>query len=70
MSTQIDLAALRKKLQMTRATLAEEAGVDVSTICRWEKNGVPSRGPARAFLERLAASVATAPQPEALAAAG
>lgn len=54
MSTTFDLVALRKKLNMTRAALAEQAGVDVSTVCRWETKGVPDRGPARAFLDRLA----------------
>jgi transcriptional regulator with XRE-family HTH domain len=53
MSDDLDLPALRKKLNLTQADLAKAAGVDVSTVWRWENDGVPSRGPARAFLDRL-----------------
>lgn len=60
----LDIKALRKKHGMTQADLAEAAGVNTATVWRWEKNGVPARGPARAFLERLAAD---AHPPEAMA---
>lgn len=50
----LDLPAIREKLGLTQVALAERAGVDVSTVWRWENDGVPKRGPARAFLERLA----------------
>lgn len=56
----LDLPAIRKKLDITQADLAKQAGVDVSTVWRWENDGVPERGPARAFLERLAADAAKA----------
>ena len=51
----LSLPEIRKALNLTQADLAKEAGVDVSTVWRWENEGVPSRGPARAFLDRLAA---------------
>ncbi len=54
MKHQTDIKALRKKLKWSRSKLAKAAGVDVSTVCRWENSGVPSRGPAKAFLDRLA----------------
>ena len=54
MQSDLDLPAIRKKLKMTQADLARAAGVDVSTVWRWENEGVPERGPARAFLDRLA----------------
>lgn len=50
----LDLPAIRKVLDLTQADLAKRAGVDVSTVWRWENEGVPRRGPARAFLDRLA----------------
>ena len=54
MDTELDVTAIRKTLALTQADLAKQAGVDVSTVWRWENEGVPSRGPARAFLDRLA----------------
>ncbi len=54
MRDQIDIPAIREKLGLTQVELASKAGVDVSTVWRWENDGVPKRGPARAFLERLA----------------
>lgn len=56
MTKPITLKALRIKLNLKRAALAKMAGVDVSTISRWEENGIPKRGPAKAFLEQIAAS--------------
>jgi len=50
----LDLPSIRETLSLTQADLAKQAGVDVSTVWRWENEGVPKRGPARAFLERLA----------------
>ncbi|MCF1502946.1 helix-turn-helix domain-containing protein [Afifella sp. H1R] len=57
MDKHIDVSALRAALGWSRAELALEAGVDVSTVCRWENGGIPRRGPAKALLERLAANV-------------
>lgn len=54
MRTEIDVQALRAKLKLTQVGLAEKAQVDVTTVWRWENEGVPERGPARAFLELLA----------------
>ena len=54
MSQTIDIKALRKKHSMSQAELAKAAGVNTSTVWRWEKGGIPDRGAARAFLERLA----------------
>ena len=63
MSEILDLPLIRRKLKITQADLAKQAGVDVSTVWRWENDGVPERGPARAFLERLAADTAHLPDP-------
>jgi transcriptional regulator with XRE-family HTH domain len=54
MRTDLNVQAIRTKLKLTQAGLAEVAMVDVTTVWRWENIGVPERGPARAFLERLA----------------
>ena len=56
MKKPLDLKSLRAKLKMDRAALAKRAGVNVSTISRWETKGLPTRGPAKAFLDQLAAS--------------
>lgn len=55
MQNEIDLPAVRAKLGLTQADLAAKAGVNVTTVWRWENDGVPTRGPARAFLNQLAA---------------
>lgn len=51
--TILDIPTLRKALRLTQSQLAEMAGVNLSTVWRWENGGVPKRGPARAFLMRL-----------------
>lgn len=51
--TILDIPSLRKALKITQAQLAVMAGVNLSTVWRWENDGVPERGPARAFLLRL-----------------
>jgi DNA-binding transcriptional regulator YiaG len=60
MSSAPDIPAIRKTLGLTQADLAKQAGVDVSTVWRWENEGVPERGLARAFLDRLASDAAKA----------
>ncbi len=50
----IDLPAIRRTLKLTQTQLAEMAGVNLSTVWRWENEGVPTRGPAKAFIDRLA----------------
>lgn len=50
----IDLPAIRRSLKLTQTQLAEMAGVNLSTVWRWENEGVPTRGPAKAFIDRLA----------------
>lgn len=54
MRTELDVQALRAKLKLTQADLAQLAMVNIATVWRWENEGVPERGTARAFLERLA----------------
>ncbi len=51
--TLLDIPAIRKALNLTQSQLAEMAGVNLSTVWRWENDGVPKRGPARALLDRL-----------------
>lgn len=48
----LDVAALRERLQWTQAQFAERFGVDRSTVSRWE-SGSPVKGPARRMLEDL-----------------
>ena len=49
----INIPAIRKALNLTQTQLAELAGVNLSTVWRWENSGVPNRGAARAFLDKL-----------------
>lgn len=51
--TPLDIPAIRKALNLTQSQLADMAGVNLSTIWRWENDGIPKRGPARALLNRL-----------------
>ncbi len=53
--TPLDIPAIRKALNLTQSQLADMAGVNLSTVWRWENDGVPKRGPARALLDRLKA---------------
>lgn len=53
--TPLDIPAIRKALSLTQSQLADMAGVNLSTVWRWENDGVPKRGPARALLDRLKA---------------
>lgn len=52
----IDIKSLRKSLNITRADLAAEFGVDISTVCRWENEGLPDRGTSRKAVEHWIAS--------------
>lgn len=51
MSTQIDVKKLRKLRGWTQDEMAERFGVVSQTIRRWENDGIPKNGPARAALE-------------------
>ncbi|RRY22281.1 XRE family transcriptional regulator [Brucella anthropi] len=59
----IDLPAIRRTLKLTQTQLAEMAGVNLSTVWRWENEGVPTRGPAKAFIDRLASDATESPRP-------
>lgn len=52
-----EVAKLRKKLDKTQPEFAELVGVQVMTIWRWEKFGLPTRGPSlklyRQFREKV-----------------
>lgn len=50
----IDVKQIRTDMGITQKELADLAGVNLSTVWRWE-NGSPPRGPALRFLENLAA---------------
>jgi len=54
MDQKIDLPSIRKALGLTQSELATRAGVNVATVWRWENDGIPKRGPAKAFIEQLA----------------
>lgn len=66
MQTQIHLPTVRANLGITQADLAKLAGVNITTVWRWENEGIPTKGPARAFLERLAADAAGRRKKEAV----
>lgn len=53
METNLDIKSIRTALDMTQAMLAEEVGVDQSTVSNWENGQLP-RGPARKLLTVLA----------------
>jgi DNA-binding transcriptional regulator YiaG len=44
---------LREDRGLSRAQVAEIAETDVSTICRWEINGVPKRGAAKFVIQEI-----------------
>lgn len=48
-----DAEDLRRHLGLTQTELAEKAGVNLSTVWRWEAEGIP-RGLAKTFLQNLA----------------
>ena len=58
----IDLPAIRRSLKLTQTQLAEMAGVNLSTVWRWENEGLPTRGPAKAFIDRLAIDATKRPR--------
>lgn len=58
----LDIPAIRASHGLTQQGLADLAGVNLSTVWRWE-NGSPPRGTARALLMRLQTEAA-APIPE------
>ena len=45
---------------MTQAQLADKIGVNVATVARYEQNGIPERGPARALLDLMWSQVEAA----------
>lgn len=49
---QIDIPAIRAACGLTQQGLADMAGVNLSTVWRWE-NGNPPRGAAKVLLLRL-----------------
>nr|WP_142416921.1 helix-turn-helix transcriptional regulator [Bartonella massiliensis] len=49
----IEAKKLRKHLNLTQDEMAALLGVNKSTVWRWEKNGVPSRGTVSYLLESL-----------------
>ncbi|PWL17418.1 transcriptional regulator [Falsochrobactrum shanghaiense] len=61
----IDLPAIRRALKLTQTQLAQMAGVNLSTVWRWENEGLPTRGPAKAFIDRLALDASPKPRKEA-----
>ncbi|WP_375651235.1 helix-turn-helix domain-containing protein [Bartonella sp. OT172YNZD] len=50
---QIAVKQLRKNLNLTLKEMAARLGVNKSTVWRWEKYGVPSRGAVAYLLEAL-----------------
>lgn len=52
METELDLKTIRINRSVTRASLAETLGVDITTVCRWEKHGIPERGAGRNAIKK------------------
>jgi transcriptional regulator with XRE-family HTH domain len=50
----------RERLGESQAEFSKRFGVDQSAVSRWETQGVPSRGPAEAIVERVLADLAEA----------
>lgn len=55
MRNEINVKKLRDDLKMTQAQLADEVGVDQSTVSLWETSETTPRGPALKLLAMLAA---------------
>ena len=48
----INIRKLREARGWSRREMADHFGVNLTTVLRWENNGVPARGPARRAIER------------------
>ena len=62
--SQIEVKALRAKLGMTQADLADAVGVDQATVSNWETGKTTPGGPAIKLMMGLSASNASARSPE------
>lgn len=51
------LKAVRARIGESQVEFAKRFGVDQSALSRWETRGVPSRGPAKAVVERVLAEI-------------
>lgn len=54
MAKKLSVRELRQSLGFTREQFAKKAGVDATTISRWEVHGVPKQGTARLVVEQIA----------------
>lgn len=52
-----DVKALRIKLGLSQAAFAARYGINKQTVWRWENRGMPTKGVAKTFLERLMADI-------------
>jgi len=52
MQSQINIRKLREARGWSRQNMADHFGVNLTTVLRWENNGVPNRGPARRAILR------------------
>lgn len=52
MDTENLITRLRKAKGWTQSQMAEHFGVNLSTVWRWENEGVPARGATRKAIER------------------
>lgn len=66
MGTNLNIRQLREARNWTRQEMANYFGVNLTTILRWENNGIPSRGVARRAIERELANLSvSSPEGEA-----
>jgi DNA-binding XRE family transcriptional regulator len=57
MAHTLNIKTVRKTLKLSQAGLGAKIGVDQSTICAWEKGGLPKRGLTREAIEQRVAAL-------------
>lgn len=60
MDTNLNIRQLREARNWTRQEMANYFGVNLTTILRWENNGIPTRGVAKRAIERELAALSAA----------
>ncbi len=48
---QVDVKAIRKRLNMTQSAFSAAFGISLSTLRKWEQEGRTPEGPSRAYLK-------------------
>ena len=61
MITAADLRVARARLGEDQSTFAQRLGIDQGTLSRWEREGLPGKGPAQKVAEYLLAELGQLP---------